>query len=326
MASPFFLITIDTEGDNLWARPRQITTRNAEYLPRFQALCERYGMRPTYLTNYEMAVSPAFQEFARDVLARGVGEIGMHLHAWNSPPIRPLTDDDYGRHPYLIEFPLEIMREKVVRLTDLLSSTFGVPMRSHRAGRWAIDERYARLLVECGYQVDCSVTPGISWRCHLGDPNGRGGADYRSFPCHSYFLDLDDVQRPGTSPLLEVPVTIIPDRRRFTRGLRRLAAGVRPALKVVNRFARPVQWLRPNGRNARALLDILRDPIVTAAGYAEMALHSSELMPGGSPTFQTPESVERVYADVEQLFAHAAGSFRPATLTEFHDAATPVAA
>ena len=31
-----FIITVDTEGDDLWARPREITTRNAEYLPRFK--------------------------------------------------------------------------------------------------------------------------------------------------------------------------------------------------------------------------------------------------------------------------------------------------
>ena len=38
-----FLITIDTEGDNLWACPREITTYNSHYLPRFQQLCERYA-------------------------------------------------------------------------------------------------------------------------------------------------------------------------------------------------------------------------------------------------------------------------------------------
>ena len=46
------LITIDTEGDRLWSRPTTVETRNAEYLPRFQSLCERYGFKPTYLTNY----------------------------------------------------------------------------------------------------------------------------------------------------------------------------------------------------------------------------------------------------------------------------------
>src|SRR6266487_4602168 len=81
MSKTPFIITIDTEGDDLWARPREITTRNAEYLPRFQSLCERFGFKPVYLTNYEMAMSDVFVEFARDVLARGAGEVGMRFLA-----------------------------------------------------------------------------------------------------------------------------------------------------------------------------------------------------------------------------------------------------
>ena len=60
---PAFLITIDAEGDNLWSRPRVITTHNAGYLGRFQQTCERYGLRPTYLATWHMARSEAFREF-----------------------------------------------------------------------------------------------------------------------------------------------------------------------------------------------------------------------------------------------------------------------
>jgi len=31
MSKTPFIITIDTEGDNFWARPREITTHNAAY-------------------------------------------------------------------------------------------------------------------------------------------------------------------------------------------------------------------------------------------------------------------------------------------------------
>ena len=50
-----FLITIDTEGDNLWSTPMEVTTYNARNLHRFQLICNEYGFKPTYLTNYEMA-------------------------------------------------------------------------------------------------------------------------------------------------------------------------------------------------------------------------------------------------------------------------------
>lgn len=136
-----FIITIDTEGDDLWSKPREITTRNAAYLPRFQALCERFGFKPVYLTNYEMANCATFVEFARDVLARDAGEVGMHLHAWNSPPLVQLTGDDFRFQPYLIEYPEPVMREKIRTLTRLLEDRFGCEMVSHRAGRVAFDGR-----------------------------------------------------------------------------------------------------------------------------------------------------------------------------------------
>ena len=86
---PFFLITIDTEGDNLWSRPRTQTTHNSSYLPRFQKLCEAFGLKPTYLTCFEMAECKTFQTFGKKVLNSKTAEIGMHLHAWNSPPLKP---------------------------------------------------------------------------------------------------------------------------------------------------------------------------------------------------------------------------------------------
>ena len=128
---PFFLITIDTEGDDLWSRSREITTENARDMPRFQSLCEIYGLRPVYLVSYEMISDPAFKEFAKDILKRNKAEIGMHLHAWNTPPIIPLTADDFKFHPYMIEYPEEIMRKKVDTITSALENTFGVRPVSH---------------------------------------------------------------------------------------------------------------------------------------------------------------------------------------------------
>ena len=72
-----FLITIDTEGDDLWAKPQTITTHNSKFLPRFQQLCERFGQRPTWLVNYDMALCPDFQALGRNMLGRDAGEIGM---------------------------------------------------------------------------------------------------------------------------------------------------------------------------------------------------------------------------------------------------------
>jgi hypothetical protein len=52
--------------------------------------------------------------------------------------------------------------------------------------------------------------------------------------------------------------------------------------------------------------------------YVEFMLHSSEFMPGGSPTFRTAEAIEVLYDHLEQLFERVAQLCQGATLAEFY--------
>lgn len=304
-----FVITIDTEGDNLWAKPREIKTENARYLPRFQALCERHGLKTTYLVNFEMAQCPAFQEFGRDLLRRNAGEIGMHLHAWNSPPIEPLTDDDGQCQPYLIEYPDGVMRSKIHYMTRLLEDTFQMKPVSHRAGRWAFDERYARMLLEEGYRVDCSVTPYVSWAQNPGCPAGRGGINYQDFQVAPYYLDPTNIKMPANKGLIEVPVTI----HRQTTLKNFVKRGLNTLLGFAKTWPYDVDWLRPNGTNRHAMAEILAKNDATVMVFM---LHSSELMPGGSPYFTTEDSIQRLFGDMEVLFTAVGERFRSRLLKE----------
>ena len=109
-----------------------------------------------------MATDDAYIEFAQDVIARRPGD--RHASACpNSPPLKALTSDDDRFQPYLIEYPDDVMKEKVNVMTSLLEDKLQTKMLSHRAGRWAFNEKYARLLAEFGYQTDCSVTPRVNW-------------------------------------------------------------------------------------------------------------------------------------------------------------------
>jgi len=313
MQKPAFLITIDTEGDNLWRnRSGQVTTENAAWLARFQKLCEKYTFKPTWLTNYEMAIDPVYVDFARDVIARGQGEVGMHLHAWNSPPACELTENDWQHQPYLIDYPREEMRKKVAFMTQLLEETFKVKMLSHRAGRWAFNEYYAQLLLEHGYQVDCSVTPGVNWQFSPGAPQGNGGSDYTRFPRSAYWLDTDDISRPGASGLLEVPMTI----RYKHSGLMNAVKQGYDRLRGKRRSP-SVYWLRPTGGNAQQMIDVAEKTLAEGADYVEFMLHSSEFMPDGSPTFKTQADIERLYKDLEQLFSWLQSRTQGMTLAEY---------
>jgi hypothetical protein len=50
----------------------------------------------------------------------------------------------------------------------------------------------------------------------------------------------------------------------------------------------------------------------------EFMLHSSELMPGGSPTFKDAPEIERLYEHLEMLFEDLATWCCGTTLKEFH--------
>lgn len=320
MAETPLIITVDAEGDNLWAKPREITVRNAECLPRFQLLCERFRLKPVYLANHEMASHAAFVEFGRDVAARGAGEIGMHLHAWNSPPLAPLTNDDLYHQPYLIEYPIRLMREKIRVMTGLLEDRFERKMVSHRAGRWAFDEQYAALLLAEGYLVDCSVTPGVDWRANPGVPGGKGGSDYTSFPDRPYFLSIANIASAAGGGLLEVPMTVLPSRlyRRAPWAYR--MPGLR---RIVRKFSPALRWLSPvpllENYSLDPMLQVARRALDEQPAHMEFMLHSSELMPGGSPGFRSAADIDRLYASLEVLFAGLATQCRGMTLAEFRD-------
>ncbi|HHE4817136.1 TPA: polysaccharide deacetylase family protein [Proteus mirabilis] len=313
MKKPAFIITLDTEGDNLWENEHNITTQNTHFLPRFQQLCERFQFKPVWLTNYEMAIDEAYIEFAQDVIARNTGEIGMHLHAWNSPPLVALTDNDLHYQPYLIEYPKSQMRDKIAFMTDLLENKLQTKMLSHRAGRWAFNETYAQLLIEFGYQVDCSVTPKVDWRFTKGDPAQSGGTDYSNFPSHAYFMDVNDISKAGDSTLLEVPMSIQYKHSPFMNKIKQRYDKLRGKQRSPS-----VNWLCPKGGNAQQMIEVAQKSLAQGHSHIEFMLHSSEFMPGGSPTFRTEQDINGLYNDLETLFNFLQDKVQGMTLAEYY--------
>jgi hypothetical protein len=313
-----FIITVDVEGDNFWANPTIITTENAKCIPRFHDLCMSHEFRPTYLVDYEMANDCTFQEFGRRVVSEREAEIGMHLHAWNTPPISgeqcALRDQ-----VYITELSDDIILQKMEFMTSLLTDAFRVRPVSHRAGRWAFDERVARILEKLGYSVDCSVTPGISWRHHKGRQHGKGGPDYFGFGVEPYFLDLDDIRHSGHSSVLEVPVTIRPTHSTFiTRSLHAMLK-CSLAARAVQRFMNPHSWLRPSRDNLAELTRVTDWALARNLPVLQMTFHSSELLPG-NPYFPKKDDVEALYRNLESFFSHVASlRISGATLADYRN-------
>lgn len=302
----YFIITIDTEGDNLWEWKQGdiITTENTRYLNRFQEVSNKYGFKPVWLSNYEMIADDRYVEFIKSVEKRKLGELGMHLHAWSTPPEYALNTEG-GAQPYLIEYPEEIMESKIKTMTTFIQDRTGITPVSHRSGRWAMDERYVKLLDKYGYMVDCSVTPHISWVNHKGLSEGSAGSDYSLSPEKPYYL---------TDRVLEIPVTI----RKIHHVFKPSYCNARKILSHVYRGVVGQNiWLRPNGNNINELLYLIDLAKESDSDYVMFMLHSSELMPGGSPTFKTQDSINKLYDDLEKLFSYASQYYTGITLRDY---------
>lgn len=311
-----FLISIDTEGDNLWKWNvgQQITTENTKYLPRFQALCENYGFKPTYLTNYEIAKDSFFVNYFKKKSDNSLCEIGMHLHAWNSPPLfnLPIRSDISAGAPFITEYPPEIIEEKVSLLTDLLKNTFESEICVHRAGRWATNSQYFEILNKYSYRVDCSVTPTVNWNKAPGQSPDSFGTDYSDFPITPYVIEKTDI--------LEIPVTIRENHRIRTLkncGLRKSINRISEARKGYGPL-----WLRPKNSEKNLddllyLVDIISRERKT--DYLMFMLHSSEFMPGGSPSFTSEESIERLYKNLDILFKRISKNFLGCTFKDYYE-------
>ncbi|MDR2406878.1 MAG: hypothetical protein LBE13_02025 [Bacteroidales bacterium] len=306
-----FIITIDTEGDNLWAYRLgdPITTKNSRYIPRFQRLCNKYNFKPVYLTNYEMSNDNFFVHFLLSELDKGNAELGLHPHAWNNPPNYelPVNDKSYSP-PYLVEYPVSIMRQKLEVLYNLLKKKFNADIVSHRAGRWTMNQDYFDILAEFGLKIDCSVTPHISWKNVYGLSYGSKGSDYTTYPENPYMIRTSSVN------ILEIPVTI--------RHLHIMPHIIRIGsfLSCIKKFVTgKTVWLRPNGNNLQDMLSLINTIQMSDANYLMFMLHSSELMPGGSPTFKTVESIECLYKDLEIIFNKIAENFKGVTIKDYYE-------
>ena len=309
----YFIITIDTEGDNLWEyKPgNNITTENSRYIPRFQNLCERYGYKPVYLVNYEMANEKYFYDFAISSLKHNNCEIGIHPHAWNSPPYCELDNHFAGYGPpYLTEYPLSVMRQKFDALFSLITERFQCRPESHRAGRWTMNQDYFDILISYGIKIDTSVTPHISWKSSMG--HSTGGSDYRRSSEEPFPVKHSS----GENKLTEIPVTIRKIRCN-TPGTGKGSSVRNFLVSARNALFGKIIWLRPNGRNLSEMMLLIDHVQKSESGYIMFMLHSSELMPGGSPAFRTAGSIEKLFQDIKTIFERISNGFTGKTLKDY---------
>jgi len=309
------LVGIDTEGDNQWDAAARANQRfeNLYALPRLHALFARHGVRPTYVITHPVATDPTSAEVLRALQAGGDCEIGAHHHAWETPPC---TEDDVRRHPYASNLPLQQFEDQLESLTDAIEAAVGRRPVSYRSGRYGFDATHVAALERLGYLVDSSVAP-LFYEAH------KNGPDFVEAPLTPYYLAYDNAVRPGTSAVLEVPVSAALSRR-FPRRLQYLYARA-PKNYTTKRVLRKlgvayVRWLRPSYSSLDDMIALARDLAEAREPVLNLLFHSSEAIVGGSPYNKTDAELAAFCDRLERFFEYAIGTLKavPSTFAEFH--------
>lgn len=301
-----FILTIDTEADNQWDHGRELTVDNIRYVPRFQDLCNKYFIKPTYLVTSEVCEDHFAREIFSEYSLAGTAEIGTHLHSWTTPPF--LNEDGYRfndkNHSFAHELPEDLLTEKIKNITNQIETSFGKRPLSFRSGRYGFNKDVARILTDNLYLVDSSVTPFISWSAHQGIPGGSGGPDFLENVPFPYWYTFDN------NSLLEMPITILPTKFPLNKNGKLARYYFRTVdnsllLKVFRKlfFNNQPLWLRPHPwMNTDLFNELISESVRINLPFVVMMFHSSELMPGCSIYRINKDDVDKLYDQLERFF------------------------
>lgn len=308
------LVGIDTESDNQWdaaarERPR---FENIYALPKLHAALQRHGVRPTYLITYPVATDRRSADVLRQLSREGDCEIGAHHHAWETPPCFP---EDARRHMYALQLPIDRFEAQLTHLVDAVASASGRRPAAYRSGRFGFSPMHVSSLERAGFRIESSIAP-LFYEAH------KGGPDFVDAPLRPYFLSYDDAVKPGTSDLLELPLSVALNRR-LPRTFERLYARA-PKPYTTKRILRrlgllKIVWLRPSYSSLEDMTRLAR--VIEASGVPllNVLFHSSEAIVGGSPYNRTEAELQAFMDRLERFLAFATGELgaQPTTFSEF---------
>jgi len=283
----FLCVSVDCECDKGpgWKTRRPLSFQGVHLGigERLQPTFQRLGAKPTYLLSPELLRDARCLERLSSLEDC---ELGTHLHGELAEPgaCEPEVTREAQR-----DYPEPVEREKLAWLSATFRSTLGRAPRSFRAGRFGIGPRTVPLLESLGYAVESSVTPYVDWGCV------SRGLSFVGAPTQPYHPDPTNPARMGKSPLLEVPVTILP---RFLAGL-----------PIVGRFVEH-RWLRPTRTTGAELVEIAREAIAHTRRSGSEApvvlnamLHNVEVVAGMSPYAASEEAARCILDRLSTLLA-----------------------
>ncbi|MFH1131613.1 MAG: polysaccharide deacetylase family protein [Pseudomonadota bacterium] len=188
--------------------PRQLrATIIRKVLPRFEELFTEAGIKATFfVVGKELEREKEAQETIRRLVEAG-HELANHTYS----------------HPYdLCRLPAQVLEEEIRRAHDVILDTVGKSPVGFRAPGYFVNGEVFRVLAGCGYSYDASMFPSPPYYAAkaavIGGMalRGRNSAsvlgDPRCFlsPPEPYRPDIKKPWKRGHSPLVELPVAVVP--------------------------------------------------------------------------------------------------------------------
>lgn len=305
-------VSIDVEEEGLFSNQYEaadVTAHNVRHLGSVDPVFREFGIRPTLMASYQVMRRPEYQDLLTGLREQWDGELAAHLHPWNTPPLRSLPFPE----PVPSELiPDELLDAKMGTLLETFRAAGSSPV-SFRMGRFNIGPKMLSVLERSGFRVDGSVAP---MRRYYGGPERLDG------PVDPYFADRRDPYRPGDSPILEVPMTIVPVVKGLGSMLERLGTGSRVG-SYVSWFAMNLGSLpaQPAWTGLRRLKAAVRLHQARGGTVLSMFFHSSELMPGAYPGHGTADDVRAFLDKLRGFFSWLRGrvGVESITFTELRD-------
>jgi hypothetical protein len=204
---------------------------------------------------------------------------------------------------------------QLASLTGAIERAVGRRPVSYRSGRFGFSADHVAGLEQLGYLVESSVAP-------LFNEQHKGGPEFVEAPLTPYFLAYDSATRPGSSDVLEVPVSAALDRRLPKALQHAYARAPRPyTTRRVLRALRllRLRWLRPSYSSLDDMISLARDLARAEEPVLNLLFHSSEAIVGGSPYNRTQGELDAFCERLDRFLVFATRELgaTPATFAEF---------
>ena len=317
----YFKVTNETEETGMWSGQYRTTYDDVTHIReiyRIQKIFNKYGIVPSYLVDYSIAIHKESSGIIRKIFEDGGCEIGAHMHPWCTPPFE---EERTNRNSYFCNLDVRLQEKKLANLTETIKNNLGASPVVFRAGRFGFEDSQALLLHKLGYLVDSSVTPFMNW----SDDDGPSFDDKLPAP---YWI-REGISL-GTSPgILEIPVSVGFNNTNFERCHKIFKAlennratktlhiiGILDRLSLMEKII-----LTPEAQSLKKLKDLSRAFSKNKNPVLNMYFHSNSLKPGDNPYIRNEADLENFFKKLDSYFDYLCNElgFKNTTLAGYRE-------